>query len=204
MLLKRQKRLPQARSSGAFKWRKGVSSPFCSGGCCGGVYLLVQPSHAVSFCERVEFHILEERRALLAIYCQWGVPMVLGMPVVVDRTPCDLGEESAYLHHLLLLSWGSVNARLGLLSSVEWHDIRHSAAVFFLQSWESLTSSTFDCSLSLVIILSGGIGWGYESILSCMDRKSYLYILLLFIQKMVFLMVTRVGLTLSEEQWKME
>ena len=81
--------------------------------------------------------------------------MVLGWPGVVGRIPGDLGEKQAYLHYLLLLSRGSGNTRHGLLSSVEWRDVRHPAA-FFLQSWGSLTSSTFQSSsLSLVIVLNG-------------------------------------------------
>lgn len=84
---------------------------------------------------RGEFQALQGRGVLLlATYCQWGdqspLPVVLGWSLVVGRTPSDLGNELAYLHHFLLLIWGSGNARPGLLSSVEWHDVRHPAAVF--------------------------------------------------------------------------
>lgn len=76
----------------------GMRSTSWSGGCCGGISLSVPPNHPVSFGGEGEIHALQERGELfLAIYCQWGdlspLPMVLGWPGVVGRTPSDLGKE---------------------------------------------------------------------------------------------------------------
>lgn len=47
-----------------------------------------------------------------------------------------LVEEWANLGSLVLLGWGSENARPGLPSSIGWGHVRHPAVVLFFQSWD--------------------------------------------------------------------
>lgn len=73
--------------------------------------------------------------------CFWWPLLLAGLPVdliclmLPGGFPLDLGEECDYLVCLLFLGWWLGNVRSGLLPSVRCRDIKHPAALLFLQSW---------------------------------------------------------------------